>query len=209
MILTVLSPVLQKHCSAWPYVPPSCSLPYPLSHPVPHSSQLLLEQPPRSLQVALCCSLQEMLLLGLFWIPICLPGLLLSIQDSSLRTDCAPSSPPQPANPATSTEVKKHTQNHFLEHGKPKGKSQFGWGVLYRPHGWFPLWSINHGNGWWRAAFTWLSGWELDIQKATPRVFHPYPCLEQPIPAVQTGGRAIQDHSFPPSLSGALRKVSM
>lgn len=56
---------------------------YIQSHHIPQGSQLLLEQPPCSLPVAHCCGLQGILLLGLFWVPICLPGLVLSIQGSS------------------------------------------------------------------------------------------------------------------------------
>lgn len=97
---------------------------YIQSHHIPHSSQLLLEQLPRSLQVPHCCSLQEILLLGLFWISICLPGLVLSVQGSSSplsqQTVLLPSHHNQPSprhvlcavpaglghNPATSTALR-------------------------------------------------------------------------------------------------------
>lgn len=156
---------------------------YIQSHHIPHSSWVLLEQPLCSLRAPHCCSLQEMLLLGLFWVSICQPGLVLSIQDSSSplsgQTVLLPAHPNQPSpscvlcavpaglghNPAASTEVKKYTHKVIFESSGSRAGADSGevGCVALVANSLSAALAREMCDGDQLLPTAWLSGWELEI----------------------------------------------
>lgn len=200
----------KNHSSAWPCVPPPCSwvlYPEP-SHPTQQPA------PFGAATLSPAVILQEIVLLGLFWIDM-------SARFGSLYSEQTVPLPSHHSHPwdiscvlcqqgwDTTSEVKKHMHKIiFWSSGSPRARANLGevWCIPLVANCLSGALAMEISDGKQLLQTAWWSGWELEMQKATPRGFHPLSLCGAAHSAVQTADRAIKDHSFPPKALRSTKK---